>query len=146
MPASPPANADRIIALLGPDSSWRVRCIRSTGSTNFDMAAAARRGEAAGAVLVAEHQDAGRGRFERTWTSPPGVSVATSVLLRPRRPALDWGWLSLLVGLAVADGIRGRTFNSIPLYLAAFLYLILVAGMAALQKRMEKRLARSDRG
>ena len=66
------------------------------------MAAAARRGEAAGAVLVAEHQDAGRGRFERTWTSPPGVSVATSVLLRPRRPALDWGWLSLLVGLAVA--------------------------------------------
>ena len=70
------------------------------------MTAAARRGEAAGAVLVAEHQDAGRGRFERTWTSPPGVSVATSVLLRPRRPALDWGWLSLLVGLAVADGIR----------------------------------------
>lgn len=29
-----------------------------------------------------------------------------SVLLRPRRPTLDWGWLSLLVGLAVADSLR----------------------------------------
>ena len=106
MPASPPANADRINALLRPDSYWRVRCISSTGSTNSDVIVAARRGEAAGAVLVAEHQESGRGRFERSWTSPPGAAVATSVLLRPRRPALDWGWLSLLVGLAVADGVR----------------------------------------
>lgn len=33
--------------------------------------------------------------------------MATSVLLRPERATLDWGWLSLLVGLAVVDGIRG---------------------------------------
>lgn len=31
--------------------------------------------------------------------------MAASVLLRPQRPPLDWGWLSLLVGLSVADGI-----------------------------------------
>lgn len=56
------------------------------------------------------------------------------------------GYIAVRDLTKVADGIRGRTFNSMPLYLAAFLYLILVAGMAALQKRMEKRLARSDRG
>lgn len=78
----------------------------ATGSTNADLALLARQGGPAGLALIAEHQDAGRGRFERTWVSLPGVSVATSVLLRPSRPALDWGWLSLLVGLAVADGIR----------------------------------------
>ncbi len=106
MPASPPADADRIHALLGPDSGWRVRCVASTGSTNADLAVAARTGEPAGAVLIAHHQSAARGRFDRSWASPPGVSVSTSVLLRPQRPLLEWGWLSLLVGLAVADGIR----------------------------------------
>ena len=58
-------------------------------------------GEPAGAVLVADRGDAA---VRPVWASPPGS--ATSVLLRPRRPLLDWGWLSLLVGLAVADGIR----------------------------------------
>ncbi|NLD52261.1 MAG: amino acid ABC transporter permease [Clostridiales bacterium] len=55
------------------------------------------------------------------------------------------GYIAVRDLTKVADGIRGRTFNSVPLYLAAALYLIMVAGLAALQKRMEKRLARSDR-
>ena len=106
MPATPAASAERIQTLLGPGSPWRVSCIAETGSTNVDMAHRARAGEPAGRVLVADHQRSGRGRFDRAWQSPPGTSVATSVLLRPTRPALDWGWLSLLVGLAIADGIR----------------------------------------
>ncbi len=56
------------------------------------------------------------------------------------------GYIAVRDLTKVADGIRGRTFNSVPLYLAAALYLIMVAGLAAVQKRMEKRLARSDRG
>ncbi|MGI5950381.1 MAG: biotin--[acetyl-CoA-carboxylase] ligase [Brooklawnia sp.] len=106
MPATTAANADRIAALLGPGAGWRVRCLQATGSTNADLVGLARDGEPAGLVLVAEHQHAGRGRFDRAWQSPPGSSVSVSALLRPRRPLRDWGWLSLLVGLAVADGIR----------------------------------------
>ena len=56
------------------------------------------------------------------------------------------GYIAVRDLTKVADGIRGRTFNSMPLYLAAAAYLIMVAGLAAVQKRMEKRLARSDRG
>ncbi|GAA2179110.1 biotin--[acetyl-CoA-carboxylase] ligase [Brooklawnia cerclae] len=85
---------------------WQVTWVASTGSTNADLAGWAREGRAEGTVLVSEHQDSGRGRFERPWMAPPGTSVSMSVLLRPRRPVVDWGWLSLLVGLAVADGLR----------------------------------------
>lgn len=56
------------------------------------------------------------------------------------------GYIAVRDLTKAADGIRGRTFNSMPLYLAAILYLIMVAGLAAVQKRMERRLARSDRG
>ena len=44
----------------------------------------------------------------------------------------------------VADGIKGRTFNAIPLFIAAGVYLALVVGMTAIQKRMERRLAKGD--
>ncbi len=97
VPSTPAANAERITDLLGPHSPWRVTTVAATGSTNEDLAELARHGGRAGEVLIAEHQQAGRGRFARVWQSPPGTSLSTSVLLRPRRASLDWGWLSLLV-------------------------------------------------
>lgn len=87
---------------------WIVNTVTSTGSTNADLAEAARAGAPAGTVLVAENQTEGRGRFERRWSSPRGASLSISVLLRPRRPMSDWGWLSLLVGVAVRDGIAAQ--------------------------------------
>lgn len=80
---------------------WRVAYVSSTGSTNADVAALARGGEREGYVLVASEQTRGRGRLARTWASPPGRSVAISVLLEPGQDFLRWGWLSLLAGLAV---------------------------------------------
>lgn len=66
--------------------AWRVRRVAETGSTNADLMAAARAGEAAGAVLVADHQRAGRGRLGRSWAAPPGASLLVSVLVRPPLP------------------------------------------------------------
>ncbi|SDN48996.1 amino acid ABC transporter permease [Acetanaerobacterium elongatum] len=43
-----------------------------------------------------------------------------------------------------ADLIRGRTFIGLPLFISAGLYLIMVVGMTALQKRLERRLAKGD--
>ena len=45
----------------------------------------------------------------------------------------------------VSDSIRGIAFNSAPLFIAAAIYLLLVVGMTAIQKKMERRLAQSDR-
>ena len=50
-------------------------------------------------VVVAEQQDAGRGRLGRGWTTTPGTSLAVSVLVPP--PASGASWVPLLAGLAV---------------------------------------------
>jgi BirA family biotin operon repressor/biotin-[acetyl-CoA-carboxylase] ligase len=94
--------------LLRPGGLWRqIDHVAETGSTNADLAAAARTGTAEpGSVLVTDYQSAGRGRLGRAWTAPPGTSIAMSVLVRPDGvdPA-RWTWLPLLTGLAVADGL-----------------------------------------
>lgn len=87
---------------------WReIRWLDSTGSTNADLAAEARRGAGEGLVLVAREQTAGRGRLDRSWSSPPGASVSMSLLLVPRHPFEHWGWLSLLAGMAVRSALAG---------------------------------------
>lgn len=58
-----------------------------------------------GALAVADHQTAGRGRLGRTWEAPPGTALLCSVLLRP--PAdRSAPQLSLVAGVAVADTIE----------------------------------------
>ena len=94
-------SVEAIAGLLGDGSMWRLAWVQSTGSTNADVAALAREGEHEGYVLIASEQTRGRGRLARTWASPPGRSVAISVLLEPGHDFLRWGWLSLLAGLAV---------------------------------------------
>lgn len=94
--------------LVRPGSLWRqIDYVAETGSTNADLAAAARAGAPPGTVLITDYQSAGRGRLGRTWTAPPGMSIAMSVLLRPAgiQPQ-RWTWLPLLAGLAVAVGIE----------------------------------------
>ena len=61
----------------------------STGSTNDDLALAARRGDRTPAVLVADHQSAGRGRLGRRWTdAADGASRGdASLLVSFRLPA-----------------------------------------------------------
>ena len=81
-----------------------------TGSTNADVAAAARAGAPEGLVVVAERQTAGRGRLGRHWRRRRGPGIAVSVLLRPGRVAAGrrpgWGWLPLLAGVALAEAVR----------------------------------------
>ena len=89
-------------------SLWReVRWLDHTGSTNFDVAEEARRGGAEGLVVATLEQRAGRGRMDRTWVAPPGTSLAFSMLLEPRPELPQWGWLSLLAGMAVHAAIDG---------------------------------------
>jgi len=58
-----------------------------------------------GALVVADHQTAGRGRLGRSWEAPPGTALLCSILLEPPadRAAPQ---LSLVAGVAVADAIE----------------------------------------
>jgi BirA family biotin operon repressor/biotin-[acetyl-CoA-carboxylase] ligase len=48
-------------------NGWSFTHVSSTGSTNTDLAAAARAGSTGIELLVADHQSAGRGRLDRRW-------------------------------------------------------------------------------
>ncbi|SOD62065.1 BirA family transcriptional regulator, biotin operon repressor / biotin-[acetyl-CoA-carboxylase] ligase [Streptomyces zhaozhouensis] len=110
----PPLDAATLrTALVRPGGAWsRLRVVEVTGSTNADLAAAARAGEAApGEVLVAEEQTSGRGRLGRGWSAPPRSGLFFSVLLDPEPavPADRLPWLPLLAGVAVSGALSGTT-------------------------------------
>jgi BirA family biotin operon repressor/biotin-[acetyl-CoA-carboxylase] ligase len=105
--ARPGLAAPSLAAALTRDSPlWRsLEVVAEVGSTNAELAARAAEGAAEGVVLVAEHQVAGRGRLDRVWTSPPRAGLTVSFLLRPGVPAARRGWVTLLVGVALAESV-----------------------------------------
>ena len=62
-----------------------------------------------GAVVVAEHQTAGRGRLGRPWFAAPRTSLLFSVNLRPSVPTHRLPGLSVLAGSSCAEAIRKVT-------------------------------------
>jgi BirA family biotin operon repressor/biotin-[acetyl-CoA-carboxylase] ligase len=105
--ARPGLDAPSLAAALTRDSSlWRsLEVVDEVGSTNAELVARAADDAHEGAVLVAEHQAAGRGRLDRVWTSPPRAGLTVSFLLRPDVPAARRGWVTLLVGVALAEAV-----------------------------------------
>ncbi|WP_116453402.1 biotin--[acetyl-CoA-carboxylase] ligase [Blastococcus litoris] len=103
----PALDARALTAALTRDAGlWRtLEVVPEVGSTNAELVALAAAGEPEGVVLVAEHQVAGRGRLDRSWTSPPRAGLTVSVLLRPDVPAARRGWLPLLTGVALGEAV-----------------------------------------
>lgn len=108
----PPLDATAISDdLVGPGLAWqRLDIVDETGSTNADLMARAAAGEDIdGAVLLAEFQNAGRGRHGRHWSAPPRAQSALSVGVSGASvPRSGWGWLPLLTGVAVVDALAGE--------------------------------------
>lgn len=92
----------------GAGALARLEVVAEAGSTNADLLAHAGDPDAwpHRSLLVAEHQQAGRGRLDRTWVTPPRAALTLSLLLRPSAPRGRWGWLPLLAGVAVVRALR----------------------------------------
>ena len=86
-----------------------IMTCRETGSTNAVAARLGEEGAAEGTVVLSESQNQGKGRLGRVWTSPPGVNLYCSVLLRPPIPPTSAPQLTFLSAVAVARTIRART-------------------------------------
>jgi BirA family biotin operon repressor/biotin-[acetyl-CoA-carboxylase] ligase len=88
-----------------------VRYFKSIGSTNDEAWEWVDAAAPHAALVVAEEQTAGRGRFQRRWITPRGSGLAISLILRspPLDPQLVH-YLSGLGALAVSQALRTR-FN-----------------------------------
>jgi BirA family transcriptional regulator, biotin operon repressor / biotin---[acetyl-CoA-carboxylase] ligase len=99
--ARSPLDEAALQAVAGPH--WTVRLHAEAGSTNVLAAAE----PAADLVVVADHQQAGRGRLDREWVTPPGAALTFSVVLDPAVDLQWWPAVPLVTGYAVARALGG---------------------------------------
>ena len=83
----------------------RILRYESLPSTNTEVARLAQLGAEEGLTIVAEEQTAGRGRLQRTWSSPKGAGLYCSVLLRPAIALDRWPLLTFVAALATGDAL-----------------------------------------
>lgn len=91
------------------ETRWAGRPLRyydKLSSTNLQAKLDAENGAPQGALIVADMQTAGRGRRGRAWSSPAGMNVYFTLILKPDFPVEMASMVTLVMGLAVAEGIR----------------------------------------
>jgi BirA family biotin operon repressor/biotin-[acetyl-CoA-carboxylase] ligase len=101
--------ADAIASALKGRFGRPLRAFDSVDSTNTSALEWAAQGAPEGALVVADHQTAGRGRWGRAWMSEPGGALQFSLVLRPRFGLDRLGVLGLALGVACAEGIEAVT-------------------------------------
>ena len=102
---------EEIDAVLRGDIIGREIIYHETVTSTNDVAMelAARKQNPEGIVVIADSQTKGRGRFGRTWISPPGVNCYFTVILRPSVPQYDMTLFTLMAAVAVVSAIREFT-------------------------------------
>jgi len=84
----------------------KILRFESLPSTNTELARRASDGAEEGLSIVAEEQTAGRGRLQRTWSSPRGAGLYFSTLLRPTIAQDRWPLITFMAALAVGDALQ----------------------------------------
>ncbi|MBD2759018.1 biotin--[acetyl-CoA-carboxylase] ligase [Yimella sp. cx-573] len=89
-----------------PSPPWRqVDILGSVDSTNAVLTGDPKPWR----VVTANYQSSGRGRLDRQWEAPEGTSIALSASLPLPRETTRWGWVPLLVGVAVRRALLRLT-------------------------------------
>ena len=109
MPLRSPMRRSRLLALL-KDSLFgkNLQVLGCVDSTSDRLLALAKRGAAAGTVVTADAQTAGRGRRGTQWVSQRGAGLYVSFLLRDLPAPDDLRLLSSAIGIAIVDTLRAH--------------------------------------
>ncbi len=97
-----------ILNLLPPDHPWGQHIIHleTVSSTNTYAKELARQGAPSGTIVIADHQSGGRGRLGRSFSSPPGLGLYFSLILRPNCPPEKLMYLTCAAGVAASDAVQ----------------------------------------
>jgi BirA family biotin operon repressor/biotin-[acetyl-CoA-carboxylase] ligase len=104
--ATPVAGDPGVAARLAATRFGPVRWFSTIDSTNRYAADATRDGDANGLVVVADEQEAGRGRLGRRWDAPAGASLLASVVVRLDDAREHLPLVTPAAALAAADAVH----------------------------------------
>ena len=90
-------------------------CYETIDSTNAQAKRLAEAGYGDGTLIVADHQEAGRGRRGRSWETPAGTNIAMSLLLKPEINPNNASMITLVAALAVSKAITQITGEPAPI-------------------------------
>ena len=79
---------------------------KETDSTNLRAKEAGNKGVSVDTLFIADKQTAGVGRRGRSWESPEGENIYMSLLLKPDMEPSKAPMLTLVMAVAVAEGIK----------------------------------------
>ena len=84
-----------------------IHLFKTLDSTMDEAKRMAEDGALEGAVVIAEEQTVGRGRFKRSWISEPGKDLLFSVVFRP--DAAGAPYINMAAALSVCSTVGGAT-------------------------------------
>lgn len=84
----------------------KVHAFEQTDSTNHQAMLLGEDGAGDGTLVIADRQSAGKGRLGRHWSSPPGVNLYASIVLRPPIPPHRAPQLTFVSAVATAQAIH----------------------------------------
>ncbi len=103
-----PLDIEEVQVSLSTKKIGRSILHEMTCDSTMDIARSeAQDGASHGTIVFAEEQTAGRGRFGRSWTSPPGANLYLTLILRP--PLERLRSLSMIAPLAVCLAVEDVT-------------------------------------
>ena len=99
---------EHILSHLSAECPWRdtLYWYDTISSTNTKAKELAQDGAPHGTVLVADHQTGGRGRLGRSFSSPAGMGVYLSVLLRPNCQPAALMHLTCAAAVAMCNAVE----------------------------------------
>jgi BirA family transcriptional regulator, biotin operon repressor / biotin---[acetyl-CoA-carboxylase] ligase len=81
----------------------RIYYYPETGSTNDEAFSLGNAGAPEGTAVIADSQTGGKGRLGRSWHSPRGANIYTSVILCPKMESSEVSRIPIMTGVAVAE-------------------------------------------
>ena len=88
---------------------WKIEKYDSVGSTQDVAKQLALAGAPEGTIVLADHQNHGRGRGTRTWYSPAGTGLWATCILRPSISPEHLPLLPVLVSISVSHAVERIT-------------------------------------